>query len=293
MLFCLGAVVPFVGMAALLFCPAPLAILGARENDFLAAAGLALASLMLMPIFGVWVALYFFLGEGILCLGLSVPLGRVKTGAECLFLCVAVSILSKLLLLALMMSFRGQNPFMMDPESMKIFLSQMTQGIGGQPEEANEVVSNMADLAGLMMPSLILLSSIFDSFFNYKFCTALQHKFVLSRAFPPLTPFDMWRFPKSLLWAFVFAFALPFFLEKNDTLGSMMEVNLKFSVCVFYFFQGLSLVWWVLLRKKWPPFLRVMMMALLCVPVLGLWVVGLGVGDMCFDIRNRVTLKNK
>ncbi|GHV49104.1 hypothetical protein FACS1894204_13590 [Synergistales bacterium] len=188
MLFCAGAIIPFVGMAALLFCPTPLAILGARENDFLAAAGLAAASLILLPIFGAWVSLYFFLGEGVLCLGLTVPLGRVKKGVECLFLCVVVSVLSKLLLLALMVSLRGQNPFMMDAESMKIFLSQMTQGLGGGAEETSEVASRMADLASWMLQSLILLSSIFDSFFNYKLCEALQHKFNLHRNFPPLTP---------------------------------------------------------------------------------------------------------
>ncbi|GHS91910.1 hypothetical protein AGMMS49957_18720 [Synergistales bacterium] len=231
MLFCAGAVVPFVGMAALLFCPTPLAILGARENDFLAVAGLAMASLIVMPIFGLWVSIYFFLGEGVICLGLTLPLGRVKKGAECLFLCVVVSILSKLLLLGLMTSLRGQNPFMMDAESMRIFLSQMTQSIGGDVEEANEVASRMADIAAWMMPSLILLSSIFDSFFNYKLCEILQRKLSLRRTFPPLTPFDSWRFPQSLLWAFVFAFALPIFMDENDALGGMVEVNLKFSAC--------------------------------------------------------------
>ncbi|GHV36715.1 membrane protein [Synergistales bacterium] len=292
-LFCAGAVVPFIGVAALLFCPVPLAILGARENDFLATAGLAMASLILLPIFGVWVSLYFFLGEGVLCLGLTVPLGRVKNGVECLFLCVVVSILSKLLLLALMMSLRGQNPFMMDPESMKVLLSQMTLSFGGNAEEAIQVASHMAKLASWMLPSLILFSSVFDSFFNYKLCEVLQRRFHLRRKFPPITPFDSWRFPRSLLWAFVFAFMLPLFMEEDDALGGMMEVNLKFSVCAFYFFQGLSLVWWALLRKKWPRFLRVMLMVLLCVPVLGLWVIGLGVGDMCFDIRARVMNKNK
>jgi uncharacterized protein YybS (DUF2232 family) len=67
----------------------------------------------------------------------------------------------------------------------------------------------------------------------------------------------------------------------------MLEVNLKFLVNVFLFLQGISLIWWWLTKRAMHVLLRILIVLLLCLPILGMWVIALGVGDMCFDFRTK------
>jgi uncharacterized protein YybS (DUF2232 family) len=314
LLFSVGGVIPVFDMAAF-FCPVPLALLGARENDAWATVGLALTSFFLILLFGPSVALYFLLGEGILCLGLTLPLGRAEKGSECLLLCTGVSIVSKILFLLVALQLSGENPFLMGVEAMETFFAQMFTEINGASDDAalRESLSRMAESVPYITPSLIVLSSMFDSFLNYKLCERLQRKWLLTqsqnspqsdalqaaehprgmgRAFPPLPSFEAWRFPKSLLLALLFAVLLPFLSEEDDLLAKTMETNLKFIVCVFLFLQGLSLAWWAFAKRSWPLVVRVALIVLLFFPIFGLWAIGFGFVDICLDFRNR-TLNQK
>jgi uncharacterized protein YybS (DUF2232 family) len=148
----------------------------------------------------------------------------------------------------------------------------------------------MIALAPYMLPSLILLSSMLDSFLNYRLCEFAQRGH--PRALPALPPLEDWRFPRSLLWAFLFAFTMPLLVKTDGwALGTMMELNLKFLVNVFFFLQGLSLVWWWLSRKKIHWILRFLIAGTLFFPLLGIWSIALGVGDICLDFRARTSKK--
>jgi uncharacterized protein YybS (DUF2232 family) len=295
LLFCAGSLLaPPAGTLALLFCPTPLALLGAKENNRWMAAGLAGIAALLSLFFGPLFCFYFLMGEGTLCFGLSLPLGRVQKGSESLFFCTAVSILSKIVFFSVMLLLTGRNPFVPDVEALNAVFSRMsaaTPGQGGDGAFLEESLRQMASLAPYMLPSLILLSSMFDSFLNYKLCEFIQRGH--QRAFPALPPLGEWRFPRSLLWAFLFAFTLPLLIETDGwPLGTMLELNLKFLVNVFFFLQGLSLVWWWLLKRKVHLFLRLLAAGALFFPLLGVWSVALGVGDLCLDLRAR-TLKKR
>ncbi|MDR2175630.1 MAG: YybS family protein [Synergistaceae bacterium] len=295
LLFCSGSLVSSpIGTAALLFCPTPLALLGARESNRWMAAGLIGISAFLSLFFGPMFCFYFLMGEGILCFGLSLPLGKLEKGSESLLFCTAVSILSKVVFFTVMVNLTGKNPFVPDLEALNAALSRMSGTMLSQGRDAaflEDSLKQMASLAPYMLPSLILLSSMFDSFFNYKLCEFLQRG--RPRAFPALPPLGEWRFPKSLLWAFLFAFALPLLADTNDwPLGAMLEFNMKFLVNVFFFLQGFSLVWWWLLKRKVHLFLRLLAAGALFFPLLGVWSVALGVGDLCLDLRTR-TLKRR
>ena len=293
LLFCAGSFVPPLGMAALLFSPTPLVLLGAREGKKWMTAGIFFASGLLALLFGPLFSLYYLLGQGLLCFGLILPLGRVKNGSEALFFCMGVAIASKVVFMASVVSMTGQNPFMLNPDALRDMVSQMYSGVlsrGGMDAATfNESMEQVVSFVPYMLPSLILMSSALDSFLNYKLCEFLQRKQAV--VFPALPPFGEWRFPKSLLWALVFAFILPLALDtEGEPLLTMLEVNLKFLVNVFFFLQGMSFVWWWLLKRKMHFLLRIMILALLSLPVLGMWAIALGVGDMCLDLRAK--LKN-
>jgi uncharacterized protein YybS (DUF2232 family) len=257
-------------------------------------AGLMGVSMLLLLFFGPLFSFYFLTGEGVLCLGLSLPLGRLKKGSESLLFCTAVSILSKIVFFAVMVALTGKNPFVPDVEALSSAFSQMSAALNQGKDAAflEDSLRQMAALAPYMLPSLILLSSMFDSFLNYKLCEFIQRGRP-ERAFPALPPLGEWRVPRSLLWAFLFAFALPLLAETDKwPLGEMLEFNLKFLVNVFFFLQGFSLVWWWLLKRKVHLFLRLLAAGALFFPLLGVWSVALGVGDICLDLRSR-TLKRR
>jgi uncharacterized protein YybS (DUF2232 family) len=288
LLFCVGFLIAFpAGTAALLFCPVPLAILGARENNWWMAAGLAGVSVTLSLFFSPLLCFYFLMGEGILCFGLSLPLGRLERGSESLFFCTGVSILSKIIFFTVMVALTGKNPFVPDVNT----LSAAFPPEGGDAALMETSLQQMASLAPYMLPSLILLSSMLDSYLNYRLCEFIQRGH--PRAFPALPAFEEWRFPKSLLWVVVVAFGLPVLVETNGwPLGTMLEFNLKFMVTVFFFLQGLSLVWWWLSKRNVHLLLRLVAAGAFFFPLLGVWSVALGVGDLCLDFRARMLKKN-
>ena len=294
LLFCTGSLVPSIGIAAYLFSPTPLALLGAREGKKWMIVGLACASIFLFFCFGSLFFFYFFLGQGLLSFGLALPLGRLEKGSENLTFCTTVSVISKTLLIAVLVLSTGYNPFVMDPNSLRTLLSQMYSGMlaQGSSEAAlfGETVEQMVNLFPYMAPSLILSYSMIDSFFNYKLCESLQRKKTCK--FPPLPMFGEWRFPKSLLWALLFAFALPLVEEtRNWPLGLMLEINLKILVSIFLFLQGVSLVWWWLTNRRVHFLLRVFILILLALPVFGMGIGMLGAADIGLDFRTRT--KNK
>ena len=86
------------------------------------------------------------------------------------------------------------------------------------------------------------------------------------------------------------AMFLAFFMEffaSDWTSGAMFAVNLKLVLNVFFFLQGLSLLWWWLVRRRVGLVWRGLVVAVLALPVFWLWLVFLGMGDMLFDLRRR------
>jgi uncharacterized protein YybS (DUF2232 family) len=270
-------------MTAFLFSPTPLALLGVRENKIWMTVGLLGASTVLLLFFGPWFFLYFLVAQGFLCFGLTLPLGKVKNGGESLLFCTSTSIVSKIIFVALVFTLTGYNPFMLDSSALRTLLANMYQE-GQNAMILDPSMEQAVELLPYMLPSLVLLSSMLDSFLNYRLCETLQRNRAV--VFPALPPFDNWRFPKSLLWTLLFAFILPFLVEEGSLL-IMLEKNLKFLVSVFFFFQGISLVWWWLSQRAVHFLLRVLIVMLLFLPILGMWAIVLGIGDICLDFRTK------
>jgi uncharacterized protein YybS (DUF2232 family) len=285
-------------MVGLIFSPVPLALLGVRENKGWMAAGVFLAGTLLLVLFGPVLAFYFLLEEGLVSFALTLS-PKAKMGNEALFFCTVVSIVSKVLFMAVDVVLTGHNPFLMEASALRSAVMQMYSGLlsgdAGSAAALKDSMEQIIALAPYMVPSLILSWSMLDSFLNYRLCETLQRLYGLRNehgvVFPPLPPFGSWRFPKSILWPVLLALVLPLLPEtEGSALWLMLEINLKFLVSVFFFLEGMSLVWWWLMKRRIHFVLRILMMTLLTLPILGLWMVGLGVADICFDLR---TLKDR
>lgn len=290
LLFYSGYFLPIGGMFVLLFSPSPLALLGIRSGHRLMLAGILLTSFGLF-FFDLWLALYFFIGQGLLCIGLVYPHNKVKNGSEALLLCTIISTVSKIIFLAIAIGFTGQNPFMPDQLTMREVLNQMyasmlAQG-GGDAASLKESIEQIVAFLPYMLPTVILFSSMLDSFVNYKLCGYLLKKSQIT--FLPLSPLGEWHFPKSLIWALCLAFILPFLTgESESPLWFMLETNLKFLVSVFFFLQGISVAWWWMARRQLKMIFKVILVILLSLPFFAMWVTALGLGDMAFELRTRL-----
>jgi hypothetical protein len=111
--------VPPLGIAALVFSPTPIALMGARENKNWMTLGLLSATIALWLVFDAWFALSFLLGHGLLCYGLTLPLGKLEKGSESLLFCAVTSIISKVLFVAVSVTISGNNPFKVDLAALR------------------------------------------------------------------------------------------------------------------------------------------------------------------------------
>ena len=277
---------PPLGVAASVFSPTPIALLGTRENKAWMTLGLLGATLALWLVFDSWLALSFLCVYGLLCFGLTLPLGKLEKGSESLLFCVVTSIFSKVLFVAMSVAFWGGNPFEFDLSTLRNMLNK-----GGQEgAHLQKSLTQAVELIPYMLPFFLIVHSMFDSFINYRLCEVLQRKREGEAKLPPLPAFGDWRFPTSLIYVFVFAFVLPFLVDGDEwQLWIMLEYNLKFIVNIFFFLQGLALVWWwfskYAARHSFPLLLRIILIGFLAMPILNTWIIALGLGDICINFR--------
>ena len=286
-LFSVGFFVPVLGFGGFLAVPLPLAILGMRDGGRWQAAGVALSGGGLALLLDPLSALYYLIAQAPLSCALSfVSRGRRK-GAEALSLCSGISVASKLLLLGVFLALTGHNPLIPDPDQIRLLLTRLYSELSLDGERAwalREAVDGMAALFPYMLPSLVLVSSLFEVFVNYGLGALCQRG--RAQSLPPLPPFSDWRFSGTLLPAMFLAFLMGFFAS-DWTPGAMFAMNLKIVLNVFFFVQGLSLLWWWFARRRVGVFWRCLALAFFVLPVCWFWFVLLGVGDMIFDLRRR------
>ena len=286
-LFSVGFFVPVLGFGGFLAVPLPLALLGMREGARWPAAGGVLSGGGLALLLDPLSALYYLIAQAPLSCALSFVSRGWRKGAEALLLCSGISIASKLLLLGVFLTLTGHNPLMPDPEQIRLLLTRLYAELSLDGEQAwvlREAVDGMAALFPYMLPSLVLVSSLFESFVNYGLGALYRRG--RAQSLPPLPPFSDWRFSRTLLPAMLLAFLMGFFAS-DWTPGAMFAMNLKIVLDVFFFVQGLSLLWWWFARRRVGVFWRCLTLAFFVLPVFWFWLVLLGVGDMIFDLRRR------
>lgn len=286
-LFLAGIYLPVLGVWGLLISPLPLALLGMREGPRWQTVGTVVVLGGLLLGLDPLSALYFLIGMTPLSYALSFSPRLRGTGAEALLLCTGVSILSKLVLLGVFLALTGHNPLIPEPEQMRLLLMRLYAELPLEGEQAGmlrEAVESMVAVFPYLLPSLLLLSSVLDAFLNYRLGVFFQRKH--GHLPPLLPPFSEWRFSRTLLPAMFLAFFMDFFVSEW-TAGAMFSMNLKLVLNVFFAFQGFSLLWWWLEQRRVGFLGRCLVFVFLLFPLLWLWFVFLGVGDMIFDLRRR------
>ncbi|MBN1334281.1 MAG: YybS family protein [Synergistales bacterium] len=295
-LFLASYFLPVVGIGFSLLCPAPLVVLGMRHDLQKATLGLVVASILILLILGPVGALFFFLGFGVLGVGLGYLARKMDSGVEIILYGILISLGSKLLLMILASRLTGVNPFSLDPGEMqqivdRIFLFYEEKGLGGQNlSEVREQLYNSLRMIPLIFPALLSVASAVDCYLSYVVSRVILKR-VGSSTLPPLPSFSVWRFPRSIFWALLVSVLLTIIGARGGTWNIWLKIgtNLRLLVNMVFLLQGLSLAWWFLSLKKVHSLIRGSMIVLvLFIPFMSQVALLLGIIDMWFDLRHRI-----
>ncbi|MFN8581444.1 MAG: DUF2232 domain-containing protein [Gemmatimonadaceae bacterium] len=140
-------------------------------------------------------------------------------------------------------------------------------------EEPSQVATISPALLGL--ESLAALALVWGLF----------HRVSRVRLGPPLSPLREFRFNDQLVWGLVVGITIVVL----PTLASLrgFGLNLLAFFGVLYSLRGLGVLSWFLAPRRIAPVLLIVL-ALIALPFIGLFSLGLGLGDTWFDLRRRV-----
>ena len=150
---------PLMGIIGLMLCPLPLAILGCVEGHRQMSIAELMIEVTLFVVVAPSMAIYFLIGcapvSGILFLLSRDDIKTVKkfTGAESLLLCIATSIIFKLILVIAFWLFTDKNIMFPDVQQMKMILSDL---YANQPE-LQESVNKILNVFPYLFPTLLML----------------------------------------------------------------------------------------------------------------------------------------
>ncbi|EHM10269.1 putative membrane protein [Thermanaerovibrio velox DSM 12556] len=294
-LFLASNFIPVAGAFITLLCPAPLVILGLRHSLKNAVLGMSVASLVSVLFLGVQGGLFFFLGFGVLGIGLGALAKGNRRGLEILFYGILISLVSKLALVAVMVKLTGVNPFSLgDPAQMeeivdRVFRFYASHGMDRKSlEQVKAQLMQTFRMLPDMFPALITMASALDTYLSYTVTRVVARR-VSMGALPPLPEFSRWRFPRSVLWAFLFSVVLS--VAAGSEGGGVLAqgaLNLRIILQMLFFLQGVAVIWYFLRRRGISRGLRFLLVALLVlVPLLSGGAIMVGLLDIWWDFRTR------
>lgn len=292
-LFMASHFLPILGIAISLVCPAPLVVLGLRHSLGRSCLGAMVATLIVGTFLGVTGALFFAFGFGVLGIGLGYLARKCTSGSDIMLYGVLVSLASKLVLMVIMVRLTGINPFSLDPETIQATVDRVVAFYqnAGMAESTLEGLSGQfrATIALLphIFPALLVMAAAVDCFLSYVISGAVLKR-VGELRLPPLPAFEEWRFPKSLFWAMIASMGLQFLGAQGGQILISAGINIRILVSMLFFFQGVSVVWFLLKDRGLGPVSRTAILGVLSlVPVLSQLVLVVGIVDMWYDLRKR------
>ena len=293
-----GSFLPLFGFLGFMLCPLPLCVLGCLDGR----KNMSVAELMIEATLFLAVspslAVYFLLG----CAPVSAILFGVSqesfrnakkfTGGESLVVCTGASVIFKAILLGAFWFFTGKNIFLPDPAQMNDVMSQM---YGDQPE-LKAALQHVLAVLPHMLPSLLVIYSIIESYLNYSLCHSIMRKiFPASKNFPPELPaFKLWKFPASVFFVSLGGFILGWFVDVETWFdGAIFIMNLQIVANVLMFIQGFSVAFWIMDGFKLRRGAKILMCCVLSVPFFWPWLIVIGMCEMTLNLREKIKFKGE
>ena len=292
-----GFFVSGIGFLGLMLCPLPLAVLGCLEEPRnVSLAELSIEATLFIAV-SPTMAIYFLIGcaplAGVIFLLSRHEFKEVKkfSGPDSLLVCIASTILFKLILLVGYWLFTGRNILFPDVTELATAMYTIYEN---QPELQTAIKQVLA-IYPYLLPTMLVTYGIIEGFLNYKLCGVIMKRFYpASKNFPPALPeFKLWKFPISLLFASLFSLVMGFFIDLDTWFwGSMFVMNLQIVVSLLMFVQGVSLAFWIMDGFKLKRRTKFFLCMILSFPFFWPWLIVIGMSELALNMRDRIKFKS-
>ncbi len=284
--------IPVVGMVLIFLSPVPLVVLEMRHDLRIGFLALIVGALLAMLVEGPLSALSYSLGFAMLGLALGRIIELRRSAIEILGWGSLVSLACKLILAVIMFYVTGLNPMNLDMSGMQKMMDLALKLPGGteNAETVKTMMETTMKIVPLVIPAVFILVSVIDCTICYLISSRVIKR--LSREeLPALPPFTQWRFPLSVLWAFLVAIGcLALGSHDPGRFAFLTRIGLNVQILVQYIFimQGMSLVAWWMERMNFGRGVRIPVLIVLFIfPLMSTMTTYLGIIDMCWNLRVR------
>ncbi len=292
--FFAARVIPFFGLVASLFTPAPLILFrrkwGQKEGRIIGVAALgsilvimaATSTFQLLPLFLVYGTVGLLFGEAIeLELRFEVSIALVVAAAA------LVTLAGLLLASGLSPGQAAQSVRQAVGESIG-FAHGALKEINPKAGYSEETLARFTDTVVRVLPALFVNGLVLLVWVNLLVMRKLSARYKL-KEYPPFE-LNLWRMPEPAVWVAILA---GFSVWMGSGTAWTLGMNFLVVLTLLYFFQGLAIVAYYFKKWKVSPLFRFLLYALIVIYqlflVVGLAVVGLF--DTWFDFR-RLKLKS-
>ena len=287
-----GADIPVLGLLLVLLSPVPLVILEIRHDLRLGFASLIVGFVLVLLWGGPIAALSYALGFALLGLSMGRIIELKRSAVEILGWSSLVSLGCKLIMAVLLFYVTGLNPMNLDMSGAQKIMDMMLKlPIGAEQSAAVKAqLEATMKIMPLIVPAVFIIVAVIDSAPCYWIAGRVLRR--LDRVeLPKLPPFDRWRFPSSLMWAF-FVGLLCTWAGANypAQAGFLIRVglNLELLVRTLFLIQGMSLAAWFMDGRGLRRFVRnVILVMITIIPFLSPLATFAGIIDMCWNLRYR------
>ncbi len=284
-----SSAIPVMGLLLTLLCPVPMVVLGLRHSLRISLVAMVAATILAGMLGGPFSALSYGLGFGVLGVALARFIRRFRSAVEILLAGLLVSLAGKLLTMVCLLALTGINPFAVDAETMQPMIDQVA-ALYGDSEAVRRQLQAVVQAIPLLFPAMLIIASAWDCFLGYWLTQRVMDRIGGSQRIPKLPLFRLWRFPRSLLWAYIAA-GLCLLMGQNQegvTLLTRLGLNLKMVVSLFFLAQGLSVVAFFMERQHWGRGLRwAVIAAVFFIPLASEMASTVGILDQWLDLRVR------
>lgn len=283
--------IPVLGVFASLIWPVPIVILGIRHGLKTSILATVVSGILVAMLEGPTQAFVVILGFGLIGNVMGWAIKKNYPPTKVILFSSIASIVSKIALILISLyilgiDIIGEEIFAMR-ESIGL-ITNMYKGMGIDPntlKTITESFTKMLDLIAIIIPGILVLSSLMDAFLNFK-----VSKLVISRLgqkIPDLIPFWLWRLPTYTVFLFLIGVLLNI-LETYWPVGILKTIGMNIQTVFFFcfFIEGFSLMAYFMGKYNVAKVLRVIVILLAFFnPLISQLVVWAGMFDILFNFR--------
>lgn len=287
-----GAEIPVLGLLLILLSPIPLVILEMRHDLRLGFVSLIAGTVLVLLFNGPLSALSYALGFALLGLSMGRIIELKRSAVEILGWSSLVSLGCKLIMAVLLFYVTGLNPMNLDMSGSQQIMDMMLKlPVSTEMSSAVRVqLEATMKIMPLIVPAVLILVAVIDSATCYWITGRVLRR--LDRVeLPKLPPFNRWRFPSSLMWAFLVGLLCTWGGASYPAQAGFLiriGLNLDLLVRTLFLIQGMSLAAWYMDGRGLPRAVRsVILVMVTIIPFLSQLATIAGIIDMCWNIRYR------